>query len=154
MTKNEFLERLGAALGNDLSGAVIQDNIKYYKSYIEEEVAQGRSEEEVLEELGDPWVLAQTVIDSVTAQNYAGEGQSGGYGYEPNKSFYGRRDEEEARPFSAGDKWRRMLLIFVIICVVMVLFAALGGIMVLVGRFLLPLFIVWAVVRAFGNKRE
>lgn len=35
MTKNEFLEKLSAALGNDLSGAVIQDNVKYYKSYIE-----------------------------------------------------------------------------------------------------------------------
>ncbi len=154
MTKNEFLEKLRAALGNDLSGAVIQDNVKYYKSYIEEEVSRGRSEEEVLEELGDPWVLAQTVIDSVAARSYAGEGQAEGYGYEPDKGFYGSYGEDGARPSSAGDKWRRLLLILVIISVVMVLFAALGGIMVFAGRFLIPLLIVVVLMRTFGNKRE
>lgn len=154
MTKNEFLEKLSAALGNDLSGAVIQDNVKYYKSYIEEEVRRGRSEEEVLEELGDPWVLAQTVIGSVTAHNYAGEGQAGGYGYKPDKGFYGSRGEDEVRPSPAGDKWRRLILILVIISIVMVLFAALGGIMVFAGRFLIPLLIVVVLMRTFGNKRE
>ena len=34
MTKQEFLEKLRAALGNDLSGAVVSENVNYYKQYI------------------------------------------------------------------------------------------------------------------------
>ena len=33
MTKQEFLEKLRAALGNDLSGTVVSENVNYYKQY-------------------------------------------------------------------------------------------------------------------------
>ncbi len=58
MTKYEFLEKMRHALANDLSGPIIQENVNYYDSYINDEVQQGRSEEAVIDELGDPW--AQT----------------------------------------------------------------------------------------------
>lgn len=58
MTKQEFLEKLRAALGNDLSGAVVSENVNYYKQYITDEVAKGKSEKEVIDELGDPWAIA------------------------------------------------------------------------------------------------
>ena len=44
MTKKEFLIRLKRALGNDLSGAVVQENVEYYSSYIDDEIGKGRSE--------------------------------------------------------------------------------------------------------------
>ena len=34
MTKSEFLEKLRQALGNDLTGAIIQENVNYYSSYL------------------------------------------------------------------------------------------------------------------------
>ena len=46
MTKQEFLEKLRAALGNDLSGAVVSENVNYYKQYITDEVAKGKTEKE------------------------------------------------------------------------------------------------------------
>ena len=52
MTKKEFLIRLKRALGNDLSGAVVQENVEYYSSYIDDEIGKGRSEAEVTAELG------------------------------------------------------------------------------------------------------
>ncbi len=64
MTKQEFLEKLRAALGNDLSGAVVSENVNYYKQYITDEVAKGKSEKEVIDELGDPWAIARTIIDA------------------------------------------------------------------------------------------
>ena len=36
--------------------------MNYYRAYIEEEIENGQDEEEVIEELGDPWVIAQSVI--------------------------------------------------------------------------------------------
>ena len=36
MTRREFLDGLRTALGNDLSGSVIQENVDYYNGYISE----------------------------------------------------------------------------------------------------------------------
>ena len=64
MTRIEFLQQLRQALENDLSGSVVQENVDYYNQYISDEVRKGKSEEEVLRMLGDPWILARTVIDA------------------------------------------------------------------------------------------
>ena len=61
MTRIEFLQQLRQALENDLSGSVVQENVDYYNQYISDEVRKGKSEEEVLRMLGDPWILARTV---------------------------------------------------------------------------------------------
>ena len=68
MTKMEFLEGLRKALGNDLDRATVQENVNYYDGYISDEVSKGKTEEEVTAELGDPWVIAQTVIDAEEAK--------------------------------------------------------------------------------------
>ena len=68
MTKMEFLEGLRKALGNDLDCTTVQENVNYYDGYISDEVNKGRTEEEVTAELGDPWVIAQTVIDAEEAK--------------------------------------------------------------------------------------
>ena len=47
MTKREFLEKLRAALAEDLSGAAVQEQVAFYRQYIEDEVRKGRSEEAV-----------------------------------------------------------------------------------------------------------
>ena len=147
MTKNEFLEKLRAALGNDLSGPVIQENVKYYKNYIEEEEHQGRSEEEILDELGDPWALAQTIIDSVTSQNYSGDrrGQNGSYEAEPAS---GRNRA------GSGSSAPKIFLIFGIIGIIMVMFVVLGGIVSLMARFIVPIIVVVLIFRIFRNKRQ
>ena len=68
MTKNEFLEGLRKALGNDLDRETVQENVAYYDGYISVQVNIGRTEEEVTAELGDPWVIAQTIIDAEEAK--------------------------------------------------------------------------------------
>ena len=62
MTKNEFLEGLRKALGNDLDRETVQENVAYYDGYISVQVNLGRTEEEVTADLGDPWVIAQTLL--------------------------------------------------------------------------------------------
>ena len=47
MTKNEFLEGLRKALGNDLDRETVQENVAYYDGYISVQVNIGRTEEEV-----------------------------------------------------------------------------------------------------------
>ena len=45
MTKREFLEKLRAALAEDLGSAAVQEQVAFYRQYIEDEVRKGRSEE-------------------------------------------------------------------------------------------------------------
>ena len=64
MTKAEFLEKLRRALNGDMSAAAVEDNIQFYDSYFSSQTAQGRTEADVLNELGDPRILARTLIDA------------------------------------------------------------------------------------------
>ena len=79
MTKNEFLEGLRKALGNDLNRETVQENVAYYDGYINVQVNLGRTEEEVTADLGDPWVIAQTIIDAEEAKR--GTGRNAGSSY-------------------------------------------------------------------------
>ena len=59
MRKTEFLQELREALDGEVSASVIQSNISYYDQYISQEAAKGRSEEEVIEEIGSPRLIAK-----------------------------------------------------------------------------------------------
>ena len=61
MSKQEFLDTLRRALARELSESEVADNINYYWNYIEQQVASGKSEEQVLSELGDPRLIARTI---------------------------------------------------------------------------------------------
>lgn len=149
MTKQEFLDKLRAALGNDLSGPVIQENVNYYNSYISEEVRKGKTEEEVTAELGDPWVIAQTIIDSV--DNRRNPGDTPG---EAEGSYEGRQNHTRKIYSSGFDTWwKKLFLILGILGVVVLVGAVIGGIISLVAPLLVPILIIMLVFRVFGNRR-
>ena len=63
MSKNEFLELLRAALSGEIPDLEIESNMKYYEDYIRTEGSK-TSEEEVINQLGDPRLIAKTIIDT------------------------------------------------------------------------------------------
>ena len=67
MNKEQFLHDLTVQLNLSVSDQVIREQIAYYDSYICGEVQKGRSEAEVIEELGSPRLLAKTIIDTAEA---------------------------------------------------------------------------------------
>ena len=74
MRKTEFLQELREALDGEVSASVIQSNISYYDQYIRQEAAKGRREEEVIEEIGSPRLIAKTIIDSSEGAGETGQG--------------------------------------------------------------------------------
>ena len=62
MTRAEFLEQLRSALQGNVQEHVVQENVAYYNQYISEELQKGKTEEEVLQMLGDPWILAKLLL--------------------------------------------------------------------------------------------
>ena len=64
MTKKQFLEELKTSLEGMVSPMVVQQNMNYYENYISEQIRNGKSEQDVLNELGNPRLIAKSIIDA------------------------------------------------------------------------------------------
>ena len=96
MGRQEFIDRLRAALNGNVSAATVAENVNYYNEYIYSEMRRGRSEEEILNSLGDPRLIARTIIETNTDGSGRGASyRSGGYSQE-----YGEYRQAE---YNGGD---------------------------------------------------
>lgn len=64
MDKKEFIEKLQRSLASGLDSSLVAENIRYYQDYIEEQIRKGKSEDEVIAALGDPRLLAKSIIEA------------------------------------------------------------------------------------------
>ncbi len=62
MTKFDFIENLKRALTGKINPSELADTILYYEDYIDGEIRKGEREEEVLARLGDPRLLAKSIM--------------------------------------------------------------------------------------------
>ena len=74
MNKDEFLRRLEEALSGEVPASVIRDNLNYYADYLSQELGKGRTMDEIIEEIGEPNIVARTIIDSAEAAGETGDG--------------------------------------------------------------------------------
>ena len=68
MTKQEFLDRLRRSLHGKITPGQIVENLQFYEDYINTEIRKGASEQEVLTRLGDPRLLARTIVETQGGQ--------------------------------------------------------------------------------------
>lgn len=155
MTRSEFLSQLREALQGDLSSSTVQENVNYYNSYISEEVAKGKREEEVLQMLGDPWILAHTIIDANDGTDRETVYESGGGSYTSSRAQneYGRSNTgSNIHVFGLDTWWKKLLLVLVVIMVVVLIVAVISGVVQLLAPVLVPLLIVMIIVRLIGGS--
>ena len=128
MSKQEFLDTLRRALARELSESEVADNINYYWNYIEQQVASGKSEEQVLSELGDPRLIARTILQVDQQKEGAADPYYQNTVYtedEPSGSY--RQDvgsdpfEIHVRRLGVSD-WIRIILVILIVLVVLGVF--------------------------------
>ncbi|MDE5697095.1 MAG: DUF1700 domain-containing protein [Lachnospiraceae bacterium] len=86
MNCEEFLRQFRDALDGKVSENVIQDNVNYYRSYINSQTAGGGNESDVIRMLGDPRLLAKTIEESSKFAS-GREGQSGNNGNYTNSNY-------------------------------------------------------------------
>ena len=61
MTKQDFLDSLRKYLSGSLDYRQVNEHLRYYTEYIDGQLRQGKSEEQVMGELGDPRLIAKTL---------------------------------------------------------------------------------------------
>lgn len=157
MTKNEFLAKLKEALENDLDVRTVQDNVAYYRSYIEGEMSKGRSEEAVLDGLGDPWVIAQSVIEMEehrTGIDIEDDESRKNSRYRTGESAGQAYTNTKIRTFAADAWWKRLILVLGIIGIVLIVFAVIGGLLSLIMPVLIPILLIVMLVRLLKQMRR
>ena len=170
MDRDEFLRTLREALSGEVAPNIIEENIRYYDAYIVDEVRKGRSEREVIEELGGARVIAKTIIDVAAAggeagtgdpygdayrgsaynsrNGYGGENPYGGDPYGGAENGNGSRGPEPPRGFHVYnlDKWYWKLLFWVIIfAVLMLVMSLVMGLATLLWPILVIGLVIWMI---------
>lgn len=154
MTRGEFLAKLREALENELDRRTVQEQTEYYRTYIIEEMEKGRPEQEVLDELGDPWVIARSVIamneaDTIKDASYRTDGT-------------GKKSEDNSRYMYGGGMhvsgvnvwWKKVLLALGIVGVFLILLAVIGGIFSLLMPVIVPVILLLLIFRLIGGIRK
>lgn len=154
MTKSEFLAQLKSALQGNVSSRTVQENMEFYDQYIIEETAKGKSEEEVLAVLGDPWILARTITDANdgTDQETVYESEGNTY-YSKQENGYGQR-QPGMHVFGLDTWWKKLLLILAVVMVILLVVSIISGLVNLFAPIIIPVLIVMLVVRLLGGRRS
>lgn len=150
MDKKEFIEKLQRSLASGLGSSQVADNVRYYQDYIESEIRKGRTEEEVISSLGDPRLLAKSIIE---ANKHTGES------YGSNREY-----DDEVADKSINKKYGRFLeyilmlpgwLIALIVVVIAVIVIGLAtSLFALFAPFIIAALVVLLVVKIFqGNQK-
>ena len=149
MDKSKFLKELRDVLSNEVSAQAVRENVDYYSQYIDDEIRKGRTEKEVMDELGDPWVIAKTIIDASEMN------QGDSYTYDaPKNDYNGGNMQYTQKTTSGGSEKGLMHTLKIILIIGVVFFVVIGIFRILAPLFSLaiPIICVVAVIRYFKNR--
>ena len=132
MTRFEFSDILRKELSGRVGHATVNENVSYYEKYIDGELKKGRSEQEIMEELGDPRLIAKTIVNTAGADSpeYMEENTKRNSG----RSFGGKVFQVPG--------WMGILIILLVVLMLFKVFAVLAP-------FLLPLILIWIFIRHY-----
>ncbi len=143
MNRTEFVQTLRRSLSGKMSYQEVNEHIEYYENYFDTESAHGKTESEILEKLGDPRLIAKTILQTSGdgTQNSDGETENG------RKSGMWWRGTESGRVFHIPG-W----LFFTVFAVIFFLILwMVGSVLSFFLPVLLPVLLVWLVWR---NRRQ
>ncbi|MDE5938227.1 MAG: DUF1700 domain-containing protein [Lachnospiraceae bacterium] len=149
MDRTEFIDRLQRALAGGVNSSRVAENVQYYREYIDVEIRKGRSEQEVLESLGDPRLLAKSIIE---ANKRAGisEGTNRTYDEETGEDRYGELKKAAREKIVRVPGW----LIALIAVVIFLLIIGLAfSIISLLAPIIIPVLIVILAVNYFKGRK-
>lgn len=157
MTRKEFLHELQVALQGEIDQAAVNENIKYYDNYIMKESRKGKSEEEVTAQLGNPRLIAKTLIDTAekmghpNGQYYSGD-YSGGPAGRGFRAEYSGQDGWDVRfgRLKLNSWFGKLMLVLAAILLIVVV----ANVVAFLLPILVPVILAMLLYSLFfGNRR-
>lgn len=133
MNRDLFIDTLRRALYGKVDERALADHVSYYEGYILQEMTKGRSEQEVLEELGDPRLIAKTILETS-----AGKSSMAGY------TVVDETGEEQSGQFRTHryEGWKATLILVLAVLIVLLILALVFKVVIA----LLPILVVAGAV--------
>ncbi|WP_394923336.1 DUF1700 domain-containing protein [uncultured Robinsoniella sp.] len=146
MNRQEFLNTLRSQLSGAISSREVEENIRYYDEYIRDAVENGKSESQILNEIGSPFLIARTIIETSNKANGAGyqsQGQGSSYQQDENDN---RRPESSFRSFNLQTGVPKWLIITGVVVILVVILSILGSAIAILSRFFIPIVVIVLVI--------
>ena len=162
MNREEFLRGLENALSGNVPPSVVRDNLRYYDDYIRSERQKGRSEADIMDELGDPRLIARTIIQTNGGDNRSGyrntvygygeyreaAGQNVHRSYTEEEDGYGTHQSKVGNVLAKLPGWVWLILG---ILVVVLIFGAVFSVLSFLAPVLIPIVVVLFLVKLFRD---
>lgn len=96
MSKKEFLDILYNQLSGQMPEGSVAAHVQYYRNYIEDEQQKGRTETDILNDLGDPRLIARTLLDTEVGAGNPQNGSTYSAIYNEADSDYNEYDSSDS----------------------------------------------------------
>lgn len=96
MSKTEFLDILYNQLSGQIPEGSVAAHVQYYRNYIEDEQQKGRTETDILNDLGDPRLIARTLLDTEVGAGNPQNGSTYSAIYNEADSDYNKYDSSDS----------------------------------------------------------
>lgn len=140
MDKKQFLAELKKHLSG-MSQDEITDVMDFYKTYFEKELINGRTEDEIIKELGSPLLLAKSIKTSSKSYN------------EYDKSYKNQESTDNAendKVESIKTKFNRIknkvIIATMIIVIVSIILAITAGVIALAVKVAVPILVILGII--------
>ena len=143
MSKQEFIDKLRMALSGRVSASLVEENVNYYEEYINTQIRLGQSEASVMAQLGDPRLIAKSIItanngDAASDTVYSTR-QDSSYG---GNGYYTEQRESNYPKIVRVPGWVWLVLaVVVLVLIVGIVFSVVSALLPIILPVLLIIFI-------------
>lgn len=148
MSKQEFIDGLRRSLSSINDYTFVNDTVSYYENYIESQIRMGRMETEVMEELGDPRLIAKSIRATHVSDEEGGEQNYSRSDYTENKRFTNGLFQFNGKDIRLPSWLLKAIIIIVLIVVFFLVFTLLRWL----SPFIFMGLIAYLVYKTFFGK--
>ncbi|MDF2844131.1 MAG: putative rane protein [Herbinix sp.] len=155
MNKKEFLDVLRQTLAGEVSSSTIDQNLQYYNQYISSRGIE--NEEKVIEELGDPRLIAKTIILTDKSAKQKGQFREN----ESQRSYYEDGEDYKDSNYRSANKqngfnkmsWTSKLSMILILIAVILVVVIIGRVIIgFLFAFGIPIILVLLLISLFKKR--
>lgn len=142
MNKQEFIDRLRMALSGKVSAGLVEENVSYYEDYINSQMRMGASEEKVLSELGDPRLIAKSII-TANERDFSENTSGNTRADDTNQETYAQKRPNSSLRVAGLPGWAVLLIVLLIFVVIIsIIWSIISALLPAIVPILLVVFLI------------